>query len=85
MIAERTEPIEAEKIDWQQLLLEKNLEILRLKSRNQFLLKMQELEKIRLKNPKSRLSELLGAGKGVYGATPADADAYLRGERDSWE
>jgi hypothetical protein len=85
MIAERPEPITAEPTDWQQLLLEKDLEILRLQRRNQFLLKLQELEKTRLKNSKGRFTELIGIGTGVYGKTPAEIDANLRAERDSWD
>ncbi|MEY4531036.1 MAG: hypothetical protein RLZZ156_1757 [Deinococcota bacterium] len=85
MIAERPEPIEATNPDWQQLLLEKDLEILRLQSRNQFLTQLQQLEKIRLKHPKGRFTELIGIGTGVYGKTVAEIDTNLRKERDSWE
>ena len=84
MIAERPEPIETEKIDWQQLLLEKDLEILRLQSRNQFLSELQLLEKVRLKKPKGRFTQLIGIGTGVYGKTTAEIDTNLQKERDSW-
>jgi len=33
---------------------------------------------------RSSLRSILGAGKGAF-STPEEADAFLRGERDSWE
>ncbi len=85
MIAERPEPITAENPNWQQLLLEKDLEILHLQRRNQSLERNIRLEQARKRNPLGNLSALKGLGHGIYGATSADADAYLRAERDSWE
>ncbi len=85
MIAEQPEPITAENTALQQLLLEKDLEILRLQSRNQFLIQLQQLEKIRLKNPKGKFTQLIGIGTGIYGKTSAEIDANLRTERDSWD
>ncbi len=85
MIAERPEPIEATKPDWQQLLLEKNLEILRFKRRNQILERNILLEQERKKIPVGNFSALKGLGHGIYGATSAEDDTYLKAERDSWE
>lgn len=83
MIADAQQPISTDTL--QEALLERDLEILRLKRRVQSLERNARLERQRLQNPRGRLSELLGIGKGVYGATPEEADAYLNAERDSWE
>ena len=83
MIADAQQPISTDAL--QAALLERDLEILRLKRRVNFLEMMQRLEQQRLRNPRGRLTQLLGNGQGVYGATPQEADAYLRAERDSWD
>ncbi len=82
MIADAQQPISTDAL--QAALLERDLEILRLKRRVNFLETLQRLEAIRLKNPIGQLSGLLRVGGGVYGATPEAADAYLNAERDSW-
>jgi hypothetical protein len=83
MIADTQQPISTD--TFQEAILERDLEILRLKRRIQSLERNARLEKQRLQNPRGRLSELIGIGQGVYGATPEEADAYLNAERDSWE
>ena len=85
MIAERPKPMTLVSADLQQLLLEKDLEIMRLKRRNQSLERNIRLEQERKKNTVGNLSALKGLGQGIYGTTSAEADAYLRAERDSWE
>lgn len=35
--------------------------------------------------PPPPLASLIGSTKGLFGTTPADADAYLDGERNSWD
>jgi hypothetical protein len=69
--AERPEAISTETTNWQQLLLEKDLEILRLQRRNKSLERNIQLEQKRKKNPVGNLSALKGLGQGIYGATSA--------------
>jgi hypothetical protein len=40
------------------------------------------IEEVSIK--KQSLSSLIGTGKGSY-ASPSEADAFIRGERDKWE